>query len=192
MRVCVEGNIGAGKSTALEAFSRLRPDVPVFPEPVDEWGDMLGRFYEDPRRWALPFSLKVLLGFQRARHDPVAVVERCPGSCRHVFSQLHFNDGHMTPEEWGVFKDYCDELWWEPDAIVYVHLPADQCHARMVARGRPEERDVDIQYLKRLEFQYETMLRYSPVPVIRVDGTRPPEDIARAIADALTSERPPG
>lgn len=186
LRVCVEGNIGCGKSTALDHVALLRPDLAVFPEPVEEWGDLLGRFYADPAQWALAFSLKVLLSFgPPGAHDGACVVERSPVSCRHVFSQLLFNDGKMTQAEWDLFKDYCDVLGWLPDVIVYVQTPADECYNRMVRRGREAEASVELQYLKRLEFQYETMLRYADVPVVRVDGTGTPEDVARAILEVV-------
>ena len=183
LRVCVEGNIGSGKTTSLERLALLRPDLALYPEPLEEWGALLGRFYREPSQWALAFSLRVLLSFARlGGHAGPCVVERSPMSCRHVFSQLLFNEGKLTQEEWDLFKDFCDALGWAPDVIVYVHAPADECYRRMQRRGRPEEAGVDLHYLKRLEFQYETMLRYTGVRVERVDGTQPPEVIAAAIA----------
>lgn len=184
MRVCVEGNIGSGKSSALAAL-RLGCDAAVFPEPLEEWDDLLAKFYDDPAAWAFPFSLKVLLSFCRVPEEGVSVVERSPMASRHVFSQLLFNEGKMSQEEWDLFKEYCGVLGWRPDVIVFVHTPADECHRRVAARGRPEERHVDIQHLRRVEFQYETMLRYADVPVLRVDGTRPPDEVAAAVADAV-------
>jgi len=191
-RVCVEGNIGSGKSTALAALAAARPDLPVFQEPVDEWEPLLTKFYADPAQWALPFSLRVLLSF--AAPEDVAgtcVVERSPLSCRHVFSQLLFNEGKMSQEAWELFKDYYAVLGWTPDAVVYVHTPADECYRRMEARGREAEKHVDLQYIKRIEFQYETMLRYAEIPVVRLDGTLPPDRLAAAIAhvaDGLTPQ----
>lgn len=186
VRVCVEGNIGCGKSTALRALGRLREGVTVFEEPLEEWGELLARFYEDPEQWALAFSLRVLLSMRLPGTAPGAcVVERSPLSARHVFSQLLFNEGTLSQEEWDLYKEYWDVLGWAPDVLVYVHVPAEECFRRMRERGREAERDVDLQYLKRLEFQYETMLRYAKVPVVRVDGTLPTEDLARALADIV-------
>ena len=187
-RICVEGNIGCGKSTALEHLAALRPGLATFPEPVQEWGELLARFYRDPAQWALAFSLRVLLSFGAPGAPNLqgpCVVERSPMSCRHVFSQLLFNEGKMTQEEWDLFKEYCDVLGWTPDVIVYVQTPADECHRRMEQRGRAAEEGVDLQYLKRLEFQYETMLRYADVPVVRIDGTAPPEEVARAVLEVV-------
>lgn len=187
-KVCVEGNIGSGKSTALAALGTLRPDLAIFPEPVEAWGEMLDKFYDDPRAWALPFSLQVLLSFvapAKAAETTGVVVERSPLSCRHVFSQLLFNEGKMAQEEWALFKEYCDVLGWTPDVLVYVHTPPEECCRRIRERGRAAERCVDDQYVRRIDFQYETMLRYAEVPVVRVDGTKPPEAVAKAIAEVV-------
>ena len=53
--VLVEGNIGSGKSTYLQHFSKLRKDVDIITEPVDKWRDLnshnlLHMMYEDPNR----------------------------------------------------------------------------------------------------------------------------------------------
>lgn len=192
LRVCVEGNIGGGKSTLLEALRRLRPDLPIFPEPVDAWGELLGMYYADPVQWSLALQLKALLAFgEPARcQAPCCVVERSPLSCRHVFGQMLFNDGKMSQPEWELFKRYCDVLGWTPDLIVYVATPYDQCCERIRRRARQAEAGLDLQYIKRLDFQYETMLRYADVRVERLDGSLPPEELAAKVAglvDELTS-----
>ena len=51
----VEGNIGSGKSTYLQHFSKIRDDVDIIPEPVDKWRNVnshnvLQLMYEDPIR----------------------------------------------------------------------------------------------------------------------------------------------
>lgn len=187
-KVCVEGNIGSGKSAALQCLAAARPELDIFQEPVEEWNDVLVKFYDDPATWAFPFSLRVLLSFVKpGKATQGAVVERSPLSCRHVFAQLMFNEGKMSREEWDVFKEYCDTIGWTPDVVVYVHTPPEECMRRVAQRARPAERNVDDQYLRRIDFQYETMLRYAEVPVVRVDGTQPTEAIAKAIAEVVDS-----
>lgn len=190
MRVCVEGNIACGKSTALGILKSTRPDLDVYTEPVEEWGELFTNFYDNPTKWALAFSLRVLLSFRapaKSRGDRV-LVERSCLSCRHVFSQMLFNEGKLTQQEWNVFKEYCDVLAWDPDIVVYVHTPPEVCEQRMRQRDRPEERGIDVHHLKRLDFQYETMLRFANVRVVRVDGTMPPDAVAQAIAAAFEEE----
>lgn len=192
LKVCIEGNIGSGKSTLLARLAAARPGLRVMPEPVEDWGDLLHRYYQDPAQWGLALQLRALLSSCAAVgcEDP-CVVERGPLSCRHVFGQLLFNDGKLTQTDWDLFKRYCDALGWTPDAIIYVQTPHDVCYERMQARGRPAESGVDAQYIRRLDFQYETMLRYSQVPVVaRLDGLLPPEELEAAALDVIDSLTP--
>lgn len=198
--VAVEGNIGCGKSTALAALAAR--GVRVVPEPLAQWAGLLEKFYADPGRWALALSLRVLLSFHEARpgdsggDDPgsgedsggecppaVVVYERSPLACRHVFTQLMLNDGRLGADDWDLFKEYWELLAWTPDVIAYVHVPHDECLERVRRRGRAPEAAVNAEYLRKLEFQYETMLRYAGVPVVRIDGTLSPDRVADAIAE---------
>lgn len=185
MTICIEGNIGAGKSTVLCALSRARPDLRIIPEPLHVWGSMLANYYEDPATWSLPLHLRILFEFWKCDSGSGVVVERSPGACRHVFGQLSYNDGYMTSTAWDTFKAYHESLGWEPDAYVYIDTPVDVCTARMTSRGRPCERDVTETYLRRIEFQYQNFLKFATVPVLRVDGLLPPDEIAATIIQAL-------
>lgn len=190
MRISVDGNIGAGKSSVLAA-ARKAGVADVFPEPVEEWGDLLRNFYERPAEYALPFSLTVLLSYDVPYARPTCVVERSPLACRHVFTQLLHNDGVMSQPAWELFKAYSDVLGWTPDLIVYVDTPANVCLDRVRGRGREGEDAVDLTYLRRIEYKYDIMLKYCNVPVVRLDGSLPPDELAaagvRAIRQALTA-----
>lgn len=184
MRIAVEGNVGAGKSAALAALAAA--GVRVVPEPVAEWGDLLDAFYANPAAYGLGFSLEVLRGMSRVPDDGgLTVVERSPLANRYVFTNILYNDGKLTPAEWAVYKDYHEHLGWAPDAIVYLDVPADACLRRVAARGRPCEAGLDVSWLRRVEFQYETMLKFANVPVSRVAGTGSPGEVAAGVAAAV-------
>ena len=190
MRVSIEGNIGSGKSTVIAslASSAHAHAFETFVEPVDEWGDLLDLFYSSPAEWALAFSLKVLMSFRApAAHEGNCLVERSPLACRHVFSQLLYNDGSLTQHEWDLFKEYFDLLAWTPDVIVYIETPVDLCMERIQVRGRAAEKSLDAEYLNRVEHQYTNMLRFVDVPIIRLDGTLSLPELQRAAIDAVTN-----
>ena len=190
MRVSIEGNIGSGKSTVIAslASSAHAHAFETFVEPVDEWGDLLDLFYSSPAEWALAFSLKVLMSFRApAAHEGNCLVERSPLACRHVFSQLLYNDGSLTQQEWDLFKEYHDVLAWKPDCIVYVDTPVEVCMARVQHRDRVSERGLDVEYLKRVEFQYLNVLRFVDVPVVRLDGTLPRDQLHAAALEAINN-----
>ena len=59
--VVVEGNIGCGKTTFLEHFSKFEKQVEVLTEPVDRWRNVNGHnllqlMYEDPSRYLSSFK----------------------------------------------------------------------------------------------------------------------------------------
>ena len=182
MRVAIEGNIGSGKSTVLGA---LADAFAVRKEPVDEWQPLLDLFYADPGKWSLAFSLRVLLSFAAVPTGGDLVTERCPLANRHVFGQLLFNDQKMTQDEWDLFKEYHDAMGWTPDGIVFVDTPSDVCMDRIKSRGRACEAAIDIQYLRRIEFQYQNLFKFCGVPVVRVDGTLPPAELAAETGKAV-------
>lgn len=191
MRIAVEGNIGSGKSTVLGALADV---FDVRQEPVGEWQPLLDLFYADPGKWSLAFSLRVLLSFAAVPPgDGLLVTERCPLANRHVFGQLLFNDQKMTQDEWDLFKEYHDAMGWTPDGIVFVDTPTDVCMDRIRIRGRACEASVDIQYLRRIEFQYQNLFKFCGVPVVRVDGALPPDELAaeteRAVRALAAAER---
>jgi len=185
MRVCIEGNIGSGKSKVIEALAAAFPDVPCFPEPVDEWRELLDLYYASPTEWAFAFQLKVLLSFQAPVHQQ-CIVERSPLATRHVFGQLAFTDNHLNQHQWELFKQYHDVLSWQPDVIFYIDTPAETCKDRIQSRGRACEHKLSVDYLRRIEFQYETMLRFTQIPLVRFDGSMKPHDLHAAVIAEFT------
>lgn len=176
VRVSVEGNAGSGKTAALRAVEALGlPGVRVLPSPAADWAPLVRLFEASPADWALALQLKVLLSFRSAPAPgpgEVHVHERSPLSCRHVFGQLLFNEGRLTQDQWGTFKDYCDALGWEPDAVVFLDSPP--------AAGGDE-------HARRVDFQYETLLKYLPprTVVARVPAAPDADAAAAAAADAV-------
>ena len=198
-RVIVEGLIGSGKSTAIDAVKALfRKDTfKVYPELVETWTE-LPLFYDDPPTWCLPLNLRILLSQKLQYNDSVAcadnhaihLFERSPLSCRHVFCQSHFNEGVLSQKQWQLFKDFYDLLKWEPgkdDLIVYIDTPVDVCHQRVKERSREGEDPIDLKYLHKLEFQYKNnLLTYTECPVVKIDGTQGKEAIVSELFEILS------
>ena len=195
MRVIIEGNIGCGKTTVLQALAGAFPHAHVVPEPVEQWSEELELFRRDPDVWALPFSLRVLLAHQKnARHgttpDSLALFERSPLSTRHVFTQLLFNDGTMPAHHWNLFREYYDVLGWEPgehDVILFIDTPVNKCLERIQARGSIDDQRLDVHALRRIEFQYHTLLKFCAATVLTVSGEAPRDRVAADAVHALTS-----
>lgn len=193
MRISIDGLIGSGKSSALEALRDAFPTVPCFAEPLDEWGELLDLYYADKPTWCLPFSLKVLLSFRRSNGYRRSFVERSPLSCKNVFTTMLLHEGIMNQHQYDVFSSFHKIIGWIPDAIIYIDTPATTCLERIEKRDRACEREIDLQFMKRLEYAYETMLKHDThgIRIIRIDGTKAPDqvamDVVRAAKELLTS-----
>lgn len=187
MRICIEGNIGAGKSTTLNHLTKKGHNV--FPEPVHEWKDWLSEFYKDKKRWAFAFQMKVLSSFLTPSYKDCSIVERSPISVRHVFGQLLYNDGCLTDREWSLFKDVYDSFAWSPDVIIFIKVDPEVALERIKKRNRQGECDIDIDYIKKINFQYNIMLKYDDQTrkTFIIDGNQAPENVALEVENIIRS-----
>lgn len=93
IRICIEGNIGCGKSTVLTKLQELQnqsfwDEWHMLPEPVDDWNPLLGPFYSAPtgtcykHTAATALQIAVLNAYAMRMPDPVvapqAIMERSP------------------------------------------------------------------------------------------------------------------
>lgn len=186
MLVLIEGNIAAGKTT-LGTTLAANGDFLFIPEPVERWqsgfvANLLGRFYTDMGRWA--FTLQIGAFITRAQaladlpatQDRAVVFERSVFCDRHVFAKNLHAQGFMDDTEWAVYRHFWDSLKDsvpQPDAIIYLRTPAEECFRRLQQRGRAEEKGVTLAYLQQLEAHHDEWL-LNPAqaghPVIVLDG----------------------
>uniref|UniRef100_A0A1X7VMT7 Deoxynucleoside kinase domain-containing protein n=1 Tax=Amphimedon queenslandica TaxID=400682 RepID=A0A1X7VMT7_AMPQE len=189
LRVAVEGNIASGKSTLLKKLSQLH-DVEVLIEPVDKWRDiggsnLIGRMYQDPKRWSYLFQSYVLLTMMELHHketaSPVCMLERSIFSARFCFIENLHNNGILDDAE---YSCYCK--WFEYimktnpphlDLIVYIRASPEVCYKRLQERGRQEESPVQLSYLESLHECYEEWLGdkahhqwHGNTPVLVING----------------------
>lgn len=177
MRICIDGNIGASKSTVIESIRRLT-GLSVVPEPVDEFKELLGLMYADMTRWAFTFNMNIILQFSR-QHAPrrSTVYERSCMSCRHVFVENQFDSGFMTKIERDIIAQTYNDHAWVPDVVIYVRTSPEVCHSRMRSRSREGEEGVTLSYIMDLHAKYEKMMnrlamseKVDAVRVFRVNG----------------------
>jgi deoxyadenosine/deoxycytidine kinase len=174
MRLAIDGNIAAGKSTVFSSIA-MRPGITsvasLFPEPLDEWGEILELYFQDRQSWALPLTLDILRGFHKPYETQHAVVERNPYTCRYVFTEMLKYDGVLSHEDMALVDQYMDMFGWKPDAVIYLDETPATCHERMEHRNRPGETDgIDYDELRMISHMYDKMFRdqLSDVPLYRV------------------------
>jgi len=184
----IEGNIGSGKSTLLQYLQKL-DQVEVIPEPVDVWinikdsegKNLLDHFYSDMERYSYMFQAMVFKTRIQSTDVPqeknIRFSERSIWTDRYVFGKLCIEDNKMNSIEKECYHFWFD--WLEhkfkpkPDGIIYVRCSPEKCMERIHKRGRSEENNIPLDYLKKLHNSHEEWLQnWKETPVIILDNEK--------------------
>lgn len=184
VKLAVEGNIGAGKSTFLDVLSssplELQDIVEIVPEPVEEWQNvdsingqqnLLDQFYKDPKKYAYAFQHYVLLTrMQKDRNarssvKPLQILERSIFSDRMVFVRAMHEAGFLGDLELSIYDSWFSmqigqDRALTPDGFIYLKARPETCIKRLRGRGRSEEVNVDEKYLENLHEKHERWLHF--------------------------------
>ena len=190
---CIDGNIGAGKSTILNNLGEK--GYLVFEEDLNNWGNLLNLFYEDPKRWMCTFQIKILTSmnsqYQRILdynyHNylffPYIFVERSPRSST-IFIKTGVDNGYLNAEEQSLIDDVYSKLSWKPDINFYVNTDCDTCFDRVRSRNRACEKEVSLEYLTTIHEKYTQMYENDHTSYI-IDGLPSVDNIVKQILNHL-------
>lgn len=163
--ICIDGNIGAGKSTVLNILKEQGLDT--YNEKIEEWP--LGEFYKNPDEWALFLHICILRSMRTPRPG---LYERCPHTAKMVFWEMA-----NRPEcENGVFKDYYNRVGWKPDIHILIRTPPEVCMNNIKKRTQVGDDAITIDYLRKIDVMYDR-IQFDYV----VDGSQDPYTVANTI-----------
>lgn len=171
--VVVEGPIGAGKTSLTRKLAEhLGADTLL-----ENAGDnpFLPRFYQEPKRYALPTQLHFL--FDRARQ----LRDLAQGDLFHagtvsdflidkdmLFARLNLDDDEFELYQ-KVYADLAPQAP-TPDLVIYLQASVDTLQERVRRRGIEFEQGMDADYLQRLANSYsEFFHRYEAAPLLIVN-----------------------
>lgn len=199
--IVVDGEIGAGKSTILVALAEaLRAEgysVAVAQEPVDKWRavGILGRFYQDPARYAYEFQtytfvtriMAVRECFEKNPNAGIFLLERSILTDRHVFMELQ--RAIVGEQTMDMYDAWCGLhrllMPFDLSKATYLYLKPDlkECMARVSSRARTEETTktanasgkggVSIEYQEKLREAHEVLFEGRASKDIPAPATRP-------------------
>jgi deoxyadenosine/deoxycytidine kinase len=155
--ICINGNIACGKSTLLKSLEKRGHRVVLEGLDRGQWGNILELYYRDPQRYGYLFQTRVLADMKKMygflkKDDPgeMVFVERSPLDCM-AFSQVVYENGNMSEEEYTTFKSLYELLYDAPRVIISLNLSPKVCFERCKARGRPCEKEISLEYLESIE-----------------------------------------
>lgn len=162
--ISVEGIVGAGKTTLLKRFESIK--ATVIPEPVEKFQEngLLAKSYENPKEYAFPaqchFFTSRINEFERRFNNEkgaINVSERSPYSDK-LFADINMTDPDIKSCYLGMWKrwqDFMPKNMRNPTLFIYLRPSLETCMKRAKERGRPEDKDIDIEYQKRLMEEHD-------------------------------------
>ncbi len=154
--ICIEGNIGSGKTTLAKALSK-KWKARFLPEVFDE-NHLLPLFYKDPGL----FSFAMEFGFLISRFQQIT--DLGPGEKQivvgdySIYKSLWFARVNLPPNEFRIFEkqfNTLEAMLPKPDLIVYLDTSTKNAGKNIKTRGRPYERHIKSDYLKKIEASYK-------------------------------------
>jgi len=186
--ISIEGNIGSGKSTLVEALRTNfanNKNICFLQEPVDIWNTikdkkgntMLSKFYGDTTKYAFAFQMMAyisrlsMLKEALKKNYEVIVVERSMFTDKMVFAKMLYDDGIIEEVEFQIYNKWFDEFINDLPTIniIYVKTTPDIAAARVKKRSREGE-IIPLEYLINCNKYHEDWLQTYDKDMITIDG----------------------
>jgi len=171
--IAVEGPIGVGK-TALARRLATEFGSELILEGVDD-NRFLGKFYDDPARYALHAQLFFLLERYRQQRaiDPRELAGRGAVADYLFAKDAIFAGVTLQPEELSLYREVyqlLDAQIPRPDLVIYLEARPEVLLDRIRKRGRDFERAIDHGYLERLTEAFRSFFHhYDETPLLVIN-----------------------
>jgi len=178
MKIVIDGNIGAGKTTQLSLLKRL--GARVFKEPIEEWP--LKEFYDDPKTGIFALQMAVL---RTVCDQGPGIYERSLLSSRWVFWEWAKARGLV--EHVKTYEYFYDKHAWSPDLYIYLDKSPEECYLHISGRHQTGDSKITIDYLRELDSLYKEMHSRIPCQMHVIDASRKPEEIHTEILHIINN-----
>ena len=196
MFIYIEGNIGAGKTTFIEAFEKYFQkkqieNAFIKREPVDQWlntkdttgKNLLEYFYEDTIKYGFAFQMnafisrtKDILDMKEKKgsecHRTYNFVERSVYTDKNVFMECNFRRKNISEIEYTIYNTWFDvftkQFNLRGDVFVYLKTSGDICDDRIKKRERTGESGIPMDYLEELNKLHDEWLEREKRNGVRV------------------------
>ena len=187
-KISIEGNIGSGKSTAIDYLKLHYKDIVFVDEPVSEWTSIFDKsgknalelFYEDKERNSFWFQilayitrLRNLLKVLDNNKNKIIISERSIYTDHYVFAKMLYESNYLSEMEWKSYMYWFDTFSESTslDMIIYVKTSPEECLKRINERSRVEEQDkIPLEYLQKCHQKHEDWISSTNTETIVIDG----------------------
>ena len=161
----IAGNIGVGKTTFTTKISKIFKLEPYYESVIDN--PYLDDFYNNMGRWS--FNLQVyFLNHRFKSHQEMmeinngVVQDRTIYEDVEIFAKNLYEMDHLSNRDWKNYKDLfylMTQFIDGPDLIIYLRASIDTLLTRIKNRDRNFEKDIDSEYLYKLNISYERWIK---------------------------------
>lgn len=174
--ICIEGNIGAGKTTFCHLIKQ-EYECNLILEEFDD-NPFLPLFYKEPDRFA--FTVELFFMTERYKQMQACLLNQSLFS-RFTISDytfiktLLFAKKNLVEEEFRLFQNLYnvfDQTFPKPDILVYFHRNVDILQDKIKQRGRLYETEISHDYLIKIQnayFEYFRNILSYPILIIDIN-----------------------
>ncbi len=185
--IAIVGGIAVGKTTIGNKLLSNMDSIKFIEEDVSK-NEFLKDFYEDMHRWAFHSRISTLAMIASNYvvddvAEDIILMDRCLDELI-TFARLQFEKGNLSDREFKVYSQlYSEILSFAPeiDGYIYCHCDAELSLERIKKRNREFEQGIDINYLNKLNKEYDSWIgTLNPKKVLCID-TGKSIDIAKVV-----------
>lgn len=158
--IAIVGGIAVGKTTIGKKLLGNLENAKFIEEDVSK-NEFLSDFYDDMKKWAFHSRISTLAmvasNYIFDGDDRVILMDRCLDELI-TFARLQYEKGNLTKREFMVYSQlYQDVLAFAPriDGYIYCYCSSEISIERIKKRNRVFEQGIELDYLNRLNVEYE-------------------------------------
>lgn len=189
----IEGPIGAYKTTSIQTLKCMSDEITFIGEQLEKWRCVQGRYNllqsaidaDNTENWAV-FQFYALItnmksiyrALTKTEHNLI-ITDRSLESQRNVFWPALHSTGRISSKTLAVLQETIlsfEEMgiYKKPDIYIYLKDTPENCLARCIKRGRPEESGYTLSYFEKLHEMHEKWLgknKQITTPVYTIEVT---------------------
>ena len=173
--ICIEGVIGAGKTSLARKLGEHLDAQTIFEQP--EENPFLKDFYRDPQRFAFQTQLFFLLSRYRQQQENVQpdlfhnlMVSDYLFAKDRIFAHLNLDDRELFLYD--KVASLLEQNITKPDLVVYLQSSPERLMFNIRKRGRSYEKDISLEYIHSLNEAYNKFFfHYDDTSLLVINST---------------------